>query len=109
MLHLKILNYYQYISKLFPQNCRYYPSCSEYAKQQFIFNRLDKALILSILRILKCNQLFKGGINYPIVLINKILNRELLKKYLSNKNIKYWIIHKNKNKYYILKNISNYK
>jgi len=26
---------YQYISKLLPANCRYYPSCSEYAKWQF--------------------------------------------------------------------------
>jgi len=58
---------YQYISKMLPASCRYYPSCSEYASWQFEFNAAHKALASSSLRILRCNQFFKGGIDYPLV------------------------------------------
>ena len=58
---------YQYISKMLPANCRYYPTCSEYTKWQFEFNVPHKALAASSLRILRCNQFFKGGIDYPLV------------------------------------------
>ena len=58
---------YQYISRMLPASCRYYPTCSEYAKWQFEFNRPDRALVASTLRILRCNQLFPGGIDYPRV------------------------------------------
>jgi len=58
---------YQYISRMLPASCRYYPSCSEYAAWQFRFNRPDLALASSTLRILRCNQLFAGGIDYPKV------------------------------------------
>ncbi len=58
---------YQYISRMLPASCRYYPTCSEYAKWQFEFNPPHKAMLASGLRILKCNQLFEGGIDYPIV------------------------------------------
>jgi len=58
---------YQYISRMLPASCRYYPTCSEYAKWQFEFNRPDRALAATALRILRCNQLFPGGIDYPRV------------------------------------------
>lgn len=58
---------YQYISKMLPASCRYYPTCSEYASWQFEFNAPHKALKASTLRILRCNQFFAGGIDYPIV------------------------------------------
>jgi len=58
---------YQYLSRMTPASCRYYPTCSEYAKWQFEFNRPDLALAASTLRILRCNQLFPGGIDYPRV------------------------------------------
>ena len=58
---------YQYISHMLPANCRYYPSCSEYAKWQFEFNAPHKATVATALRILRCNQLFDGGIDYPVV------------------------------------------
>ena len=57
---------YQYISRMLPANCRYYPTCSEYAKWQFEFNAPHRALTASTLRILRCNQLFAGGIDYPL-------------------------------------------
>jgi len=58
---------YQYLSKMLPANCRYYPTCSEYAKWQFEFNPPHRALFASTARILRCNQLFAGGIDYPVV------------------------------------------
>ena len=59
---------YQYLSRMLPGSCRYYPTCSEYAKWQFEFNAPHKALLASSLRILRCNQLFEGGIDYPLTL-----------------------------------------
>jgi len=56
---------YQYISQMLPASCRYYPNCSEYALWQFRFNSPHKAIYQSSLRILRCNQFFAGGIDYP--------------------------------------------
>ena len=73
---LFLLSIYQkFLSVLGFGSCRYYPTCSEYAKWQFQKNRLDKAFVHTILRILKCNQLFDGGIDYPIVKKNLKQNR----------------------------------
>jgi len=58
---------YQYISKILPASCRYYPTCSEYASWQFEFNAPYKAFFATSKRILSCNQLFAGGIDYPLV------------------------------------------
>jgi len=63
------LRFYQkYLTLLGFGSCRYYPTCSEYAKWQIETNpNLAKALAASLLRILRCNQLFDGGIDYPTV------------------------------------------
>lgn len=91
---------YQYLSKMLPASCRYYPSCSEYAKEQFEFNRPDLAFFQSSKRILKCNKLFEGGIDYPVVRYTKpsllLLSREIIK-------ITYWIVQKEKKNFYIIK------
>jgi putative membrane protein insertion efficiency factor len=56
------INFYQkYISILFPPSCRFFPSCSEYAKQAFLKYNFFKAALLSIYRILRCNPWNKGG------------------------------------------------
>lgn len=65
ILYLAPIKAYQYFSKMLPASCRYYPSCSEYASWQFQFNAPHKALYQSSLRILRCNQFFAGGIDYP--------------------------------------------
>jgi putative membrane protein insertion efficiency factor len=61
------LRFYQrYITLLGFGSCRYYPTCSEYAKWQIQTNpNIFHAIISSIVRILRCNQLFVGGIDYP--------------------------------------------
>ncbi|RUM70786.1 MAG: membrane protein insertion efficiency factor YidD [Sulfurovum sp.] len=100
---------YQYISKMLPGSCRYYPTCSEYAKWQFEFNAPHKALYASSLRILRCNQFFEGGIEYPLVVycpatISSVLT---FNTFCGKINIDYWLvpktIDKNNTYYYILK------
>jgi putative membrane protein insertion efficiency factor len=45
--------------------CRFYPTCSDYTKQAIEkYGRL-KGTYKGILRILRCNPLFKGGFDYP--------------------------------------------
>ncbi|SFV62324.1 Protein YidD [hydrothermal vent metagenome] len=103
--YLAPLNAYQYVSRLLPASCRYYPTCSEYAKWHFELNRVDKAFVQTTLRILRCNQLFDGGIDYPII---KFTPPKLL--YLNQKlpKIKYWLVPKNRDKYYIIKDYNAY-
>ena len=100
---------YQYFSKMIPANCRYYPSCSEYAKWQFEFNRPHRAFFSSGLRILRCNQFFKGGIDYPLVEYKNYKNYNLLffNRYCGKIKIIYWFIPKSINKnnryFYVIK------
>lgn len=99
-LLLKLLALYQYFSKMLPPSCRYYPSCSEYAKWQFENNNIFIAFYKSFFRICRCNQLFEGGIEYPTATLtfNTPSSGKLTK-------IKYWYIpiKGKKNKFYIIK------
>ena len=100
---------YQYISKMLPASCRYYPSCSEYASWQFEFNAPHKALVASSLRILRCNQFFKGGIDYPLVTYTPPKPSCLLifNTFCGKIDTIYWLVPKSTDKYnthyYILK------
>jgi len=95
---------YQYISKMLPNNCRYYPSCSNYAMWHFETNhRPDKALAATATRILRCNQLFKGGIDYPIISYRP---KPLFYLCCSKIKVKYWIIPKTNDKYYVIKDFN---
>jgi putative membrane protein insertion efficiency factor len=53
--------YRKYISPLKKPTCRFYPTCSEYAKEAFIKYGAIKGLYLSIKRLLKCHPFHKGG------------------------------------------------
>lgn len=61
----KILIYliclYQKIPGKFHSYCKYYPTCSQYAKEAIIEYGAFKGSILSIYRILRCNPFTKGG------------------------------------------------
>jgi len=99
--YLAPLHAYQYISRLLPASCRYYPSCSEYAKWQFTFNRPDKAFVQTTLRILRCNQLFEGGIDYPIIPYHP---PRLICPQPDFLNIHYWFYPKEAGYFYVIKN-----
>jgi len=104
-IYLAPLNAYQYVSRMLPGSCRYYPTCSEYAKWHFELNRADKAFAQSALRILRCNQLFIGGIDYPVI---KYKRPKLLMLTQKQESIKYWLFPKEKNLFYVIKDYNAY-
>ena len=99
---LKLLWLYQKFFTLVGYgSCRYYPTCSEYAKINFENNSLLSAFYHSFTRILRCNQLFVGGIEYPI--LDKFQEKPAK---LDIDSIKYWLVPNKKNHFYIIKNFS---
>ena len=55
-LVLKVIRVYQkYLSPLLGPNCRFHPTCSEYAFQAIETYGVFKGSFLAIKRILKCN------------------------------------------------------
>lgn len=64
-LLLKIIDFYQRNISLWLQskniNCKFYPTCSEYAKQAIKKYGALKGTIMGIYRILRCNPFSKGG------------------------------------------------
>lgn len=107
MRHLAIfvLKAYQKFFTLFSYgSCRYYPTCSEYARWQILHNNgLIKACFYSLLRILRCNQLFAGGIDYPVV--DKNFQTSSFAPYTPklSVNIEFWFVPKTKKSFYVIK------
>jgi len=65
-LVISLIRFYQKrISPLFGPKCRFYPTCSEYAVLAIKKYGLLKGLIKAMFRILRCNPLSKGEIDYP--------------------------------------------
>lgn len=61
-IFIKLIKFYQKrISPLLGNNCKYYPTCSEYTKQAIEKYGVVKGSIKGIIRILKCNPFSKGG------------------------------------------------
>jgi len=62
-IFLKIINIYQQMPLKSHSMCKYYPTCSNYAKDAIEIHGSFKGVILTIKRILKCNPLSKGGVD----------------------------------------------
>lgn len=61
-LGTKMIEFYQKrISPNKPPVCRFEPTCSNYAKEAIGRFGFVKGTLLSLLRILRCNPLFRGG------------------------------------------------
>lgn len=58
---IKLINWYQSISKHKNPTCRYRPTCSAYAKEAYQTRNFFIASWLSFYRILRCNPFSKGG------------------------------------------------
>lgn len=58
-----ILFYQKNISPLLGKRCRFYPTCSEYYILALKKYSISKATFLFTKRILRCNPLFKGGVD----------------------------------------------
>lgn len=57
--------YRKYLSPLKKKSvCRFYPTCSNYAYEAYNRHGFFVGTYLSVKRILKCNPLFHGGIDY---------------------------------------------
>lgn len=101
-LLLKLLWLYQKFFTLIGYgSCRYYPTCSEYARLNFENNSISSAFYHSFTRILRCNQLFDGGIEHPT--LDKL---SLRPTNMGVDSIKYWLVPTKKNRFYIIKNFS---
>ncbi len=69
-LFLKAIRLYQiglspFLSIHFGIHCRYYPSCSEYARVVISEWGIMKGGLLALKRFLRCNPLFTGGVDLP--------------------------------------------
>lgn len=60
---IKIIEWYQEIPLRSHFKCKYYPTCSNYAKEAITKYGSIKGAFLTIKRILKCNPFSKGGID----------------------------------------------
>ena len=59
---ISLINLYKYlISPLLGNNCRFLPTCSEYAKEAIIKFGLIKGISLGLKRIIKCHPWGKSG------------------------------------------------
>ncbi|MDR0927269.1 MAG: membrane protein insertion efficiency factor YidD [Ignavibacteria bacterium] len=57
--------YKRFISPMFPNSCKYYPTCSEYMILAIEKYGVLKGMLLGIWRILRCNPFSSGGFDYP--------------------------------------------
>lgn len=60
---LKLIDIYQMLPLSSHLRCKFYPTCSNYAKEAIENYGSFKGMVLTIKRILKCNPLNKGGID----------------------------------------------
>jgi len=56
-----IMIYQKGISPLLPPRCRFYPTCSQYAKETLEKKGIVKGILLIIWRIMRCNPFNPGG------------------------------------------------
>lgn len=56
-----IVLYQRLLSPFLPQSCRFYPSCSEYARQAILKHGLLKGSWLALKRLARCHPLNPGG------------------------------------------------
>ncbi len=56
------IRFYQYcISPLFPGCCRFYPTCSAYAREAILTHGVIRGGMLALFRLLRCQPLCAGG------------------------------------------------
>jgi putative membrane protein insertion efficiency factor len=66
-----LITLYQYtlspLLRLFGVQCRFYPSCSAYARMAFEMHSPVKAFYLVMKRVLSCNPYFQEGDCHPVL------------------------------------------
>jgi len=61
ILALLIRGYQRVLSPLLPSRCRFYPSCSEYARLALLKHGVLRGSWLALRRLLKCGPWHPGG------------------------------------------------
>ena len=61
ILLLMLKAYKKWISPIFGERCRFYPTCSEYMYEAIVRYGLLKGIAMGLFRIIRCNPLCKGG------------------------------------------------
>ena len=64
LLAFAIVAYQRTISPLLGPNCRYYPSCSQYAKEAVLKYGVRRGVALAVRRIVRCNPWNPGGVDF---------------------------------------------
>lgn len=66
-----LIDFYRFfISPLLPQSCRFYPSCSTYAREAILTHGIVVGSLLTTKRLLKCHPFHQGGVD-PVPALNK--------------------------------------
>ena len=60
---IKLIKLYQETPGMFHKNCKFYPTCSEYAIEALEKYGSINGIFLTIKRILKCNPWSRGGVD----------------------------------------------
>ncbi len=60
---LAIVLYQKAISPFLGSNCRFYPSCSQYAKEAVLKHGVRRGLLLAATRLARCGPWHPGGID----------------------------------------------
>lgn len=65
LLLLPVLAYRRFVSRWLPPACRFHPSCSHYAVLTLAQHRPPVALALTTWRLLRCQPMSRGGLDWP--------------------------------------------
>ncbi len=57
--------YQMTVARVLPPSCRFYPSCSEYARLSLLKYGPVKGMWLSVIRLCKCHPFHPGGVDHP--------------------------------------------
>ena len=60
---ISLIRKYQHIPGRFHNNCKFYPTCSEYMIEAINKYGTVKGLVLGFKRLIKCNPFSKGGVD----------------------------------------------
>lgn len=61
-IFIAVIKFYRkFISPMTPPSCRFHPTCSSYGLEAFERHGFVKGVILTTIRILKCQPLHPGG------------------------------------------------
>ncbi|HBG46684.1 MAG TPA: membrane protein insertion efficiency factor YidD [Deltaproteobacteria bacterium] len=75
-LLVALISFYKaFISPVLPPSCRFYPSCSDYARQSIEIHGTPKGIYLFLRRLLRCHPYHEGGFDPVPPVTEKTMKR----------------------------------